>query len=633
MTNTNPRRHRLIAVLLAVATLAGACGSDTTTDDRHDWFDPPDFEIPDFEIPDFDQPDYEIDGDPFAVYDELPDEAVPSPAEDNCTFAGEADRFETDCYEAATSRYFGSHIWADGTWFAWDFGLAECRQWWWSDGGHLVHCAWDADQRGQGSWASPSAPDDPYRWDEPTLACRWSSGSRGRRVIDCPEFGEALGHDHPNGSYTWTEDDNGCQIRTYEDGNGFTSCADNSGRYFEVEGADGCIFRYYHDDLGTKVSGYRFCGDQTTGFTIRIEDGNCEVHDFTDGSEDVKCEDSDQSYSMTLDHGCELRRYANGSKELICDRDTMSYRATTGADGCEVRIYGNGVEEHNCGDWENGSRSFPNDPGNDSTWRTEDGCRIIQYASGRLDFDCGDHGFINYEDGGSRSWSADGCTRQEWPRDPTNPNAILIAVDCPDHSSTTVAHGDGVATTTSYDDGCDVTEYEGIVETECRDNGSSAFPVGDPRPSYSWSRDGEGCVHYRWSDGVEFVECEASGSWTDPSHPGSPYAWDIQQDACSLWFEPYDGQRLVDCPFFGVELNESDPASSSRWNLDEEGCWTVVYGDGRIESDAACSVDEEFAEAAVEAVVNEPDAPAAEPEPEPAAEPEPAVDDPLSGHI
>ena len=50
MTNTNSRRNRLIAVLLAVATLAGACGSDTT-DERHDWFDPPDFEIPDFDPP------------------------------------------------------------------------------------------------------------------------------------------------------------------------------------------------------------------------------------------------------------------------------------------------------------------------------------------------------------------------------------------------------------------------------------------------------------------------------------------------------------------------------------------------------------------------------------------------------
>ena len=59
MTNTNSRRNRLIAVLLAVATLAGACGSDTT-DDRHGWFDPPDFEIPDFEIPDFDPPVIEI---------------------------------------------------------------------------------------------------------------------------------------------------------------------------------------------------------------------------------------------------------------------------------------------------------------------------------------------------------------------------------------------------------------------------------------------------------------------------------------------------------------------------------------------------------------------------------------------
>ena len=85
----------------------------------------------------------------------------------------------------------------------------------------------------------------------------------------------------------------------------------------------------------------------------------------------------------------------------------------------------------------------------------------------------------------------------------------------------------------------------------------------------------------------------------------------------------------MDCPFFGVELNESDPASSSRWNLDEEGCRTVVYGDGRIESDATCSVDEEFAEAAVEAVVNAPDAPGAEPD----AELDPAVDEPLPGHI
>ncbi len=50
MTNTNSRRNRLIAVLLAVATLAGACGSDTA-DERHDWFDPPDCEIPDFDPP------------------------------------------------------------------------------------------------------------------------------------------------------------------------------------------------------------------------------------------------------------------------------------------------------------------------------------------------------------------------------------------------------------------------------------------------------------------------------------------------------------------------------------------------------------------------------------------------------